>query len=554
VHPVIVGVGRLTQRRPERLDEADDPVGLAVKSARLAMEDAGVKGDAVDAVYFVDMLGENYLPRKLQPAYRNPAKNFVARAELGKVSEENTFQTNVGGNQPQSCMNTIAERISKGEIECGLLTGAEAIDTLQQGLKKKLKLNASAKRTSEAEGVLRWGDDEQEAPNVLGWNDPILSIQDLCHGLIEMVPSYAILEQAFRRADGITEEERRKGNASLFHGYNRIATLPENLEHSWFTQKRSSEEIGTLADSNRMVAFPYPKLMCAVMAVNQAASVIVMSDKRARQLGIPENKWVHFHGCGDSEDIALRLLQKPLFDRCFGMKIAGEAALQSASVRIENIKYFDVYSCFPVAVRMFCRELGIDKVFDVEKDSHRLTVTGGLPYHGGPGNNFVTHSIVAMVSRLREDRGAYGLITANGGVVSKHAAGIYSTRQPSKPFQRPDTSFALAQVRALYPPAKVAESPNNCQGTLRHFTITYSRKGKPSQIISIGDIDEGPDQGKRFVAVNLDKKVMHRFVEDPESFYNSSVLLHSKGGMFGKEDFIQTTFQLNSIINVSASL
>jgi len=54
-------------------------------------------------------------------------------------------------------------------------------------------------------------------------------------------------------------------------------------------------------------------------------------------------------------------------------------------------------------------------------------VTGGLPYFGGPGNNYAMHAIAQMVTQLRARPGEFGLVGANGGFLSKYSAGLYST-------------------------------------------------------------------------------------------------------------------------------
>ena len=91
----------------------------------------------------------------------------------------------------------------------------------------------------------------------------------------------------------------------------------------------------------------------------------------------------------------------------------------------------DVYSCFPVAVQIACRELGFDM-------NRPLTVTGGLTFAGGPLNNYVMHSIARMAQLLRDNPGKRGMITANGGYITKHAFGIYSSEPPAQPFQHAD--------------------------------------------------------------------------------------------------------------------
>ena len=51
----------------------------------------------------------------------------------------------------------------------------------------------------------------------------------------------------------------------------------------------------------------------------------------------------------------------------------------------------------------------------------------GLPYHGGPGNNYSTHAIACMVERLRARPGASGVVTGVGWYLTKHSVGVYSS-------------------------------------------------------------------------------------------------------------------------------
>src|SRR5690606_18969108 len=105
------------------------------------------------------------------------------------------------------------------------------------------------------------------------------------------------------------------------------------------------------------------------------------------------------------------------------------------------IDFFDLYSCFASAVQIGCAELGLS-----EDDPRGLTVTGGLPYFGGPGNNYVTHSISEMMRRLRANPGKFGMVTANGNYVTKHSFGIYSTEPVQGTWQRENPATLQAEL------------------------------------------------------------------------------------------------------------
>ncbi|CAK9098300.1 Uncharacterized protein SCF082_LOCUS46071 [Durusdinium trenchii] len=553
VVPVVVGVGRTTQRRPERLEDAADPIELSAVATRLALQDAGLSAGDLDAAVFVRTLGELRIdPSGRSTTYKNPAQSVANKLGV-KLPKDKLFRSEVGGNMPQLCINELAEMISKGLCDCALLTGAEAIDTLMRARKQKFELSNS-QPTSEAGKVLHWGDDGDhlDEPQSMGDPSTIVTVQDLIHGLVDMPPAYALMEQALRVSDGVSEENRRLGNGRLFSGYSKTAVDEHNKSHSWFPRSYEPQEIAEPAKDNRWVATPYTKRMCAVMDVNQAASIIIMSDVKAKALGVPQSKMVYLHGSGDTSDVAPALLHKPQLDRCPGMKVSGEQALNSANVPISQISFFDIYSCFPVAVRLACREIGIDRYIDIEEDSHRLTVTGGLPFHGGPGNNYSAHGIVAIVERLRQNPGAFGLVTANGGVVSKHAAGVYSTvpyavTHPNHPdeWRRPDCKPIMAQIRKETPPRKCPLNPGDAKGVITNYTVKFKSFDKPHEVTAIGDITSGPHAGDRFVAVSSDKAVVQAFLDAPKEtdLINAAVQLQTSNA-FGKKKLFKTTFVL----------
>lgn len=556
VLPVLVGVGRCTQRPPERLEDALDPIALSAQSTVEALRDAGVSGDAVDAIYFVDMLGEQRLPGfpKSARAWPNPAAS-LGRAVPGleKVAPERRFRSEIGGHIPQFLVNEAAAHIAQGDFDCAVVTGAEAIDTLMRALKQGFELSPDA-ATSTEDKVLRWGDaTDHGEPVRVGSKARIVSVEDLIAGTVDMPAAYGLLEQALRLADGVSEAERRLGNGALFAGLSEVAARPGNAPHSWFPTERAAEEVATVSKANRMVSTPYPKLMCSIMDVSQAASVVLMSDAKARELGIPEEKWVYLHGCGDCNEVSPRMATRSDLARCPGLKAAGEGALAAAGVRPAEVAHFDIYSCFPVAVRMACRELGIDAVLDVERDAGRLTVTGGLPFHGGPGNNYSTHSIACMVERLRGDPGSFGLVTANGGVLSKHAAGVYSTKRFDEaargPWRRPDCGVEVRRLAAAHPLREVCGNvgAEGCAGVVRYFTVAFAAHEKPVRVTALGDVTSGPHAGMRFLATSTSKDLIRELgsrsdIGDGTLLVGRQVRLKSKPGAFGNDKLIQTTF------------
>jgi acetyl-CoA C-acetyltransferase len=235
------------------------------------------------------------------------------------------------------------------------------------------------------------------------------------------------------------------------------------------------------------VGFPYPKLLNAIMEVDQSAGVIIASERKARELGVPEDKWVYLHGCADAADLWFPL-DRQNFHSSPAMRLTGQRALEMAGVGLADIDFIDLYSCFPVAVEIGAEELGL-----ALDDPRGLTVTGGLPYAGGPGNNYAMHSIATMAGKLRAKPGSYGLVTANGWYLTKQSTGIYSTKRPDTPFERQDPGVLQRQIDGLAHPA-VTETPQGA-ARIETYTVVHRREG-PFMGIVIGR----DDANRRFVA------------------------------------------------------
>jgi acetyl-CoA C-acetyltransferase len=160
-----------------------------------------------------------------------------------------------------------------------------------------------------------------------------------------------------------------------------------------------------------------------------------------------------------------------------------------AGVSIDDIAYFDLYSCFPAAVQLGRDALGIEP-----EDPRPLTVTGGLPYFGGPGNNYTMHSIAQMVEQLREDPERAGLVTGLGWYATKHAVGVYSGRPPSGAWERTDPGVDQSELNRLPRPELTDDADG--PATIETYTVIHDRDGQPQRGIVIGRLDDG----RRFIA------------------------------------------------------
>ena len=132
-----------------------------------------------------------------------------------------------------------------------------------------------------------------------------------------------------------------------------------------------------------------------------------------------------------------------------------------------------MYSCFPSAVQVAANELGLP----LADPGRPLTVTGGLTFAGGPWNNYVSHSIATMAERLVAAPGASGLVTANGGYLTKHSFGLYGTEPPSTEFRWEDVQPAVDAE-----PTRVAEEEWTGIGTVETWTTPFTREGAPEKV------------------------------------------------------------------------
>ena len=192
--------------------------------------------------------------------------------------------------------------------------------------------------------------------------------------------------------------------------------------HAWSREPLAPHQIWQPSPRNRMISWPYTKLMNSNNMVDQGAALVLTSVEKATYLQIPSERWVFPYAGTDAHD-TYAISERAEFYRSPAIRIAGQRALQLAGVGVDDLDLIDVYSCFPSAVQVAANELGLP----VGDPGRPLTVTGGLTFAGGPWNNYVTHSIATMAERLVANPGQRGFITANGGYLTKHSFGVYGT-------------------------------------------------------------------------------------------------------------------------------
>lgn len=463
--PVLVGVGQAVSHWDGSSGPADapSPLSMAVKATQAALEDTGKAGLAseIDTLAFV-RTNEDSRPNPVHPNGQNANLPGTFAREIGARPRKAIYSMS-GGQTPQKLVNEMAARIHAGETDCALIVGSEA---------------NGASKTARRSGIeIDWSDNDDLHFEDRGFGPMLLTRNEIKHGMVSPPYFYGMFETAIAHREGRTRSEHRKVMSKLFAPFTEVAAANP---YAQFPVKRSVEWLATPSAENREIVDPFLKWHIAQDAVNLGAAVLVMSEDKADALGIAQSRRVYLHGAGEANDDHISL--RPHMDRSFAMKAAFTRALDQAGRKQADMAVLDIYSCFPCAVFSACDALGIDW----RDDPRSLTLTGGLPYFGGPGNNYSLHGIASMAEHLRARPGEYGLILANGGWMTKEAAGVYSAARPesftpAEPPVTPDTQI------------EIDEAPTG--GVLETYTIVHGRNG-PEQAIAFCRTDEG----RRFIA------------------------------------------------------
>lgn len=445
--PVIIGVGQSIER-----DEIVSCIDLMERAARAAADDAPGVLDRVQQVTTVDVLSDHR---------KRPATEVAQRLGLGAAR---CRTTTVGGNTPQWLITRTAEEIAAGELEAALLTGAEA--------------GASQKRgTPPADSI---GDDPPD--EVIGVERFGLTPYELAIGLAQPIHIYPMFESARAARAGRSYVEHREHLGRLMAPFTAVAA---KHPFAWFPTERTPADLTTVTPDNRLTAEPYTKRLNAIMAVDQGAALLVCSLAVARDAGLADQATFVWSGA-DANDV-FEVPARPDFVRSPGIEAAGTAALAAAGRGLDDLDWLDFYSCFPSAVQAGADALGV--AYD---DPRGLTVTGGLPYFGGPGNNYPMHSVATMVGKLREAPGL-ALTTGLGWYVTKHSVGVYGSEPPPDGFRRGDTSASQAEIDA-----SAIDVVDEAEGaaTVEASTILYDRDGE----VTGAPVYARLDDGRRIVA------------------------------------------------------
>jgi acetyl-CoA C-acetyltransferase len=434
--PVIVGVGEIVDR-PKEIADGLEPLALLEQALKRAEADSGAK--------LLGELGSLDVVNFLSWRYRDPEKLLADK--LGAMPAH-CYYGPVGGESSVRYLHEAAKRIARGECSVAAVAGAEAQSTATKAERGGITLPWTP-----------FAHDVEEPKRGAVFQKPI-AVQ---LGVFRPITVYPLYEAATSAHWGQTPREALAESGQLWSAYAAVASENPN---SWLKKRFAPEEITTPTPENRLIAWPYTKLMVANPTVNMGGAILMTSLAKARAAGVPEDRLIYPWGGASAEEPRDYLVRDQFFE-----SHPQNAVLRAVMDLVEGDgKKFDaieLYSCFPCVPKMARRTLGLGP--DVKP-----TVTGGLTFFGAPLNTYMTHAACAMVRKLREG-GKLGLLYGQGGFVTKHH-GLVLSRQAPKQALAQDTSVqAEADRRKGAVPDFVTAA--NGKGKVESFTVIYDGKG-----------------------------------------------------------------------------
>src|SRR3954462_2526799 len=261
--PVIVGVGEISDR-PADLKSGLEPLALLEQALRRAEQDSG--GKLLGEIQSLDVV--NFLSWR----YREPEVRLSER--LG-IKPKHAYYGPVGGESPIRYLHEAAQRIARGECSIAAVCGAEAQST--------------ATKAERAGVALPWTPYAHDAPEPLRgarFQKPMA----VKLGVFRPVTVYPLYEAATAAHWGQTPREALAESGALWSTYSKVASENEN---SWMKKRLTADEITTPTPDNRLIAWPYTKLMVANPTVNMGGAVLLTSLAKARAAGIPEDRLIY---------------------------------------------------------------------------------------------------------------------------------------------------------------------------------------------------------------------------------------------------------------------
>lgn len=471
--PVIVGAAQITIAKGNQ--PGPEPLDLWEQVIRLAADDAGIA--------FAELKGTQYLGHAycLGWNYDNQAARLAER--LGATPRKMEVP-DPSGTSGLKLIKHACDAIRAG-ADIAVTCGGEAIATMKYYLKNGQSAPWSHPAGPDFKGFAL---EEQQHPGE--------AAAGLLGG-VGAVYTFGMRDNARRAHLGLSPDAYRRKNAELLSAMSRVAA---SNPHAWFPQEKSADFLYEINADNRLIAYPYTKHNVSIMDVDMAAAQIILSKAKADALGIPEDQriypWTYCYA-DDPVDTAPRadLWRSP------AMQAASKAALQAAGVTIDQVKYIDLYSCFPAAVNFARDALGIS-----DRPGDQVTLTGGLPYAGGPAASYVCTSVTKLVDRLKADRDGIGLISGLGMMMSNHCYGLFGTRPLEN---RPQVDEAAVQAGLDSIPLKTVRSDYTGPCTIATYTTIHDRNGEATAAAAIVDLPDGSRAYARILDEGMIAECLH---------------------------------------------
>ncbi len=453
--PVLVGVGTAAA--------AAEPVELMAQATEDALADAGGRGlgAAVDRVA---------VPQGSW-AYPDPARIVAARIGAPGAT---THLVELGIPQ-QGLIDDALAAILSGASDVAVVVGGEA----KRWARDEEKAGRAPTETAQPGA----------APDVLRTRGgPLLEPVEVAHRLWDPVQQYAMIDNALRAAEGRTPAEQRVEIDGLWARMSGVsATNPDAA----FGGARDAAWLGHPSPDNRPLAFPYNKWHSTQWTVDRAAALILCSVEAARRAGVPSDRWV-FPLVALESSHAVSLLCRRRMAAWPAMEVLGATAAARIGRPLDEVEVIELYSCFPSAVRVQQRALGLPL-------DGTPTVTGGMAFAGGPFNNAVLQAVAAVVPCLRDEPGALGAVTTVSGLLTKPGLGVWSARSDGRPPLLSDLAYEVASVTDV---VEAVESLDGYEGpaTVATYTVTYDGM-EPARVVAVCDTADG----RRCVALSEDR-------------------------------------------------
>ncbi len=463
--PVIAGVGIATQH----LDEPGagvEALELMVRATQAAGDDSGSGAEVLRAVERIAVPGGTW-------DYRDPGRLIAER--IGAAGVRTVLVP--PGTPQQTLLNDALRSVRDGELEVALVVGGEAARRAVMAKRAGVEITDTVQDESVEPDELRLPSRE------------IITKLEIEGGFQSAQAPFAIIDSALRAAEGRSLDEHRDEVARLWAGFNRVA---QDYPHAAFPTPRTAEWIRDPSPDNRPMAFPYNKWHCAQMNVDQAAAILITSIDAAARLGVSRDRIV-FPIVGLESSYSVPVSARADVHRWVGMEVLGRAAEAHLGFPLRELAYAEVYSCFPAAVRVQQRALGlpVDGV---------PTITGGETFSGGPWNNFVLQATAAMVEKVREEPGEMGLVTTVSGLLNKPGLAVYCTQLG------PDLLVDdLAEENEREAAVKEVVGGYDGDASVVTYTVHYDGMD-PARVTIVGDTTDG----RRVVASCADAELATR--------------------------------------------